>query len=61
MVKQIFWIAVGVVLGFIAAHQINQTEQGRAFFNDVNGKTRDFTDALVQGYKAREAELRAQR
>ena len=49
------------MLGFFAAHQINQTEAGREFFADVNAKTRDFTDALVTGYKQREAELRAQK
>ena len=59
--KQAFWVIVGVVLGFFAAHQINQTEAGREFFADVNAKTRDFTDALVTGYKQREAELRAQK
>jgi hypothetical protein len=57
--KQLFWVIVGVALGFVAAHKINQTEQGREFFATVDAKTRDLTDAVVEGYKAREAELRA--
>ncbi|MEY4102338.1 MAG: hypothetical protein RIR88_472 [Actinomycetota bacterium] len=57
--KQLFWVIVGVALGFFAAHKINQTEQGREFFARVDSKTRDITDAVVEGYKAREAELRA--
>lgn len=56
--KNLFWLIVGVAIGFVAAHKVNQTEQGRAFFENVDAKTRDFTDALVEGYKAREAELR---
>ena len=50
---------VGVGIGFYAAHQVNKTPQGRAFFEDVDSKAREFRDAVVEGYKAREAELRA--
>ncbi len=56
--KNLFWLIVGVGVGFVVAHKVNQTEQGQAFFESVDAKTRDFTDALVDGYKAREAELR---
>jgi hypothetical protein len=59
--KQLFWIAVGIVAGFFVAHKVNQTEQGQIFFANLDGKTRDFTEALVEGYKEREAELRAAR
>ncbi len=59
--KQFFWLIVGVIAGFFVAHKVNQTEQGQAFFANVDAKTRDFTEALVEGYKEREAELRAAR
>jgi hypothetical protein len=59
--KQLFWLIVGVIAGFFVAHKVNQTEQGQAFFATVDSKTRDFTEALVEGYKEREAELRAAR
>lgn len=59
--KQFFWLIVGVAAGFIVAHKVNQTEQGKAFFATIDAKTRDFTEALVDGYKEREAELRAAR
>ncbi len=59
--KQFFWLIVGVAAGFIVAHKVNQTEQGKAFFANIDAKTRDFTEALVDGYKEREAELRAAR
>lgn len=59
--KQFFWLIVGVIAGFVVAHKVNQTEQGKAFFANIDAKTRDFTEALVDGYKEREAELRAAR
>jgi hypothetical protein len=57
--KNILWLIVGVGIGFYAAHRVNQTPQGRAFFEDVDTKAREFSDAVVEGYKVREAELRA--
>jgi hypothetical protein len=57
--KYIFWLIVGVALGFVLAHKVSQTEQGQAFFSDINSKSRDFKDAIVEGYRIREEELRA--
>lgn len=57
--KNILWLIVGVGVGFVAAHQIAKTPQGKQFFDDVNAKAHDFGDAVVDGYKQREAELRA--
>ncbi|MDH6533003.1 hypothetical protein M2119_001240 [Aurantimicrobium minutum] len=59
--KQFFWLIVGILAGFVVAHKVNQTEQGKAFFANIDAKTRDFTEALIDGYKEREAELRAAR
>jgi hypothetical protein len=58
-VKKILWLAVGVGIGFVAAHQFSKSEKGQQFFDDVDGKARQFSSAVVDGYKAREAELRA--
>lgn len=57
--KNVLWLIVGVGIGFYAAHRVNQTPQGRAFFEDVDNKAREFGDAVIEGYKSREAELRA--
>jgi hypothetical protein len=57
--KNVLWLIVGVGIGFIAAHQVNKTPQGRAFFEDVDAKAKEFSGAVVDGYKAREAELRS--
>lgn len=50
-------VVVGVGLGFVAAHLINSTERGRAFFADVNARLDGFTGAVRDGYDARTREL----
>ena len=57
--KSILFLIVGVAAGFVIAHQVSRTEQGKKFFDDVDSKAREFGSAVVDGYKSREAELRA--
>jgi hypothetical protein len=38
---------------------VSKTPQGKAFFDDVDAKAKEFGSAVVDGYKQREAELRA--
>jgi hypothetical protein len=57
--KGLLLLVVGIGVGFIAAHQVNKTPQGRQFFEDVDTKAREFGASVVDGYKQREAELRA--
>ena len=57
--RGIVLFVVGAAAGFIAAHQIAKTPQGRQFFDDVDERARQFGSAIVEGYKEREAELRA--
>ncbi len=57
--KALGWIALGTAVGFVVAHQVARTEQGKQFFDDVDAKARDFSGAVIDGYRAREAELRS--
>jgi hypothetical protein len=57
--KNIVLLLVGVAVGFVVAHQVAKTPEGKRFFEDVDAKAREFGGAVVDGYKAREAELRA--
>lgn len=57
--KSVLWFVVGAAAGFVAAHAVARTETGERFFSEVDQKARDFGDAVMDGYKAREAELRA--
>jgi hypothetical protein len=52
-------LVAGIGIGFIAAHQVAKSPQGKQFFDEVDSKAREFGSALVDGYKQREAELRA--
>ena len=56
--KGLLLLTVGIGIGFVVAHQVAKTPQGRQFFDEVDTRTREFSGALVDGYKQREAELR---
>ena len=56
--KSALWLVIGIGVGFLAAHQVARTPQGKQFFDDVDSKAREFGSAIVDGYKQREAELR---
>lgn len=56
--KSAVLFVVGVAVGFVAAHQVAKTPEGKQFFSDVDSKAREFTGAVVDGYREREAELR---
>jgi hypothetical protein len=58
-VKSLFFVAVGVVIGFLVAHRVSRTPGGARFFSVVDQQTKAFTGAVADGYRAREAELRA--
>jgi hypothetical protein len=60
-VKSLLLLAVGVVGGFAVAHQFNKTPRGQRFFGELDGNVKSFRAAVVDGYKAREAELRTDR
>ncbi len=57
--KGILLLVAGVAIGFVVAHQVAKTPEGKQFFDEVDTKARDFGNAVIDGYKAREAELRA--
>ena len=57
--KGFLLLVAGIGVGFIAAHQVAKSPQGKQFFDEVDSKAREFGGALVDGYKQREAELRA--
>jgi hypothetical protein len=57
--KSFLWLIVGVALGFVVAHKMNETPQGKQFFSSLDKKARDFGGAVSDGYRQREAELRS--
>ena len=57
--KGVLLLAAGIAIGFVVAHQVAKTPEGKQFFEDVDSKAREFGSAVIDGYRAREAELRA--
>ncbi len=57
--KNVLWLIVGVGVGFVAAHYVSRTPQGKALFDDIDAKAREFGEAVVDGYRGRVAELQA--
>ena len=57
--KGLLWLAVGVAIGFVVAHRVNDTRKGHEFFSSLDQRARDFGSAISDGYHQREAELRA--
>ncbi|MBB5641384.1 hypothetical protein [Cryobacterium roopkundense] len=58
-VKNFVWLVVGVAAGFVVAHEVNKSQQGKQFFTDLDAKAREFGEAISDGYRQREAELHA--
>lgn len=52
-------VVVGVLAGFVAAHLLSRTPQGRVFLDDVGAKATAFGAAVADGYRAQQAEFRA--
>ncbi|UFS60279.1 hypothetical protein [Subtercola endophyticus] len=57
--KKVLWFSAGIAVGFVIAHQLNQTAQGKKAFGSIEAKVKDFSDAFVEGYHERESELRS--
>ena len=49
--KNFIWLVVGVGVGFVVAHEVNKTQQGKRFFTDLDAKTREFGEAISEGYR----------
>lgn len=58
--KKLLFLAVGVAIGVLAARRIEETEKGKAFFDNVDARGREFTEAVKDGYQARDRELRGE-
>lgn len=48
--QKLRWLVSGAVLGFVAAHLVNQTTEGRRFFDRVNRGVAEFNRAFDKGY-----------
>jgi hypothetical protein len=58
--KNLLLLIVGIGAGFVIAHQVSKSPAGKEFFDQVERRGKEFSNALIDGYKAREAELRSE-
>ncbi|KQO99826.1 hypothetical protein [Leifsonia sp. Leaf264] len=56
--KNLLWLIIGIAAGFAVAHQVNKTQEGKQFFSTIDARAREFGEAVSEGYRRREAELR---
>lgn len=49
--RKLKWLFYGVILGFFAAHAINQTAEGQRLFARVNRGIAEFKKAFAAGYR----------
>ena len=56
--KSFIWFVVGLSTGLLIAREGGKTRQGKQFFADLDTKAREFGEAISDGYRKREAELR---
>ncbi|WP_053383886.1 hypothetical protein [Leucobacter celer] len=54
--RKLLWLMSGVVMGFVAAHFVNQTPEGRRFFTRLNRGVEEFNRAFSAGYREAEGE-----
>lgn len=54
---RVFWFLAGIVLGFVGAHYANRTDAGKRIFSNIDRGAKEFGDAVVKGYRAREAQF----
>ena len=57
--KGILLLTAGVAAGFLIAHAVSRTPEGKRFFDDIDSRARQFGSAVADGYKTREVELLA--
>ena len=56
--KNFIWFVAGVGVGLVLSREASKTRQGKQFFSDLDTKAREFGEAISEGYRKREAELR---
>jgi hypothetical protein len=57
--KSALLLAGGVLLGFAAAHAANRSPRGKQFFEGVDARLDEYRAAAIEGFRTRNAEVRA--
>ncbi|PZE28832.1 MULTISPECIES: hypothetical protein [unclassified Curtobacterium] len=57
--KQLFFVAVGLVVGFVLARRVDRSQAAQRPVVRAGSAAKAFASAVADGYRSREAELRA--
>jgi hypothetical protein len=55
--KKLVWFMAGIVLGAVAARQIEENPAARKAYEDAKASVSEFRDAVLEGFEEREAEI----
>lgn len=55
--RKLFWLVSGISIGLVLAKQIEQNPAAKIIANDVERAAREFGNAVIEGFREREAEL----
>ncbi|HYI52249.1 MAG TPA: ATPase [Microbacterium sp.] len=53
--RNLLWFLLGVIGGFVAAHQMNKDPRGHEVLADVDARITEFTDRIGDAYREQEA------
>ena len=53
--KNVLWLLIGVIGGFIAAHFVNKDPRGHELLAEVDARIGEFTDRIGDAYREQEA------
>jgi hypothetical protein len=60
-VKKLFWIAVGIWAGTVGVKKLRENERYAELLDRAGSVTKDLKDAVVDGFKERETEIKRER
>lgn len=55
--KQIGWLFLGIIAGFVAAHVVNKDPRGREVLAEMDARITEFTERMGDAYRAQGATL----
>ena len=59
--KRIFWIGLGVWIGSVGTKKLRENSKYAEMLDRTTALTKDFRDAVSDGFRERESELKANR
>ena len=57
--KRGFWLLTGIAIGLVAARRISENPGAQAVVDDAARRAKEFGAAVAEGFKEREAEVKA--